>query len=157
MAPPEAGHDDCPIGPSKVCMCGAVERSCAGSTFWTKPHSRLHECFRWSLVLVRSSRSAARCRGSSGHWATLLAPVAYCFQPSRIFYPYPDHPRGFQQGLMSQQQWPLWPEGKRAEQRPSERPSRCTYFQRSPDCKAGGQLLWELNQGASCPPRSQAH
>lgn len=52
---------------------------------------------------------------------------------------------------------PLWPEGKCAEQRPSVRPSLCTYFQRSPDCKAGGQLLWELNQGASCPPRTQAH
>ena len=71
--------------------------------------------------------------------------------------PIPRPSRGFQQGLMSQQQWPLWPEGKRAEQRPSVRPSRCTYFQRSPDCKAGGQLLWELNQGASCPSRTQTH
>ena len=69
-----------------------------GGTFRRKPHSRLHECFRWSSLLVRGSRSAARCRGSSGHGAALLAAVASGFQPGQNLLATPRPSRGVPAG-----------------------------------------------------------
>ena len=134
----------------EVLVNGAV----GGGTFWRKPHSRLHECFRWSSLLVRGSRSAARCRGSSGHGAALLAAVASGFQPGQNLLATPRPSQGgSSRASCPSNSGPCGPKGKR----PSAPRSHCTYFQRSPDGKTGGQPLWASNQDASCPPRTQAH
>ena len=55
VAPQEARNRDRPDGLSKIRMRGAGERSCAGSTFWRKPRSKLHKSFGQTSPLVRGS------------------------------------------------------------------------------------------------------